>query len=274
PASTGPNPLFPGPSGPAPGGPYGSMPTGPYTAPTGPTPASSLYPAFGGPCPMPNMPYSMPPGSYPTGGQCPAPNMPYQAPGFPQAPGPWGALPPGGWGIAPPGPCPTPAGPVAPPTGPVAPPTGPASSIAFPAAPAGALSVPYELPLQVGIIPRLLITIVGESKQENPVRFHVDFVKGNDRAFHFNPRFNERTIICNSFLDNRWGNEERCSVFPFLPGQRFEIQIVCEQDCFKVTVNGTYLLEYMYRIKNLKEITKVHIAGDISLFHVMPSMMP
>ncbi|XP_014341168.1 galectin-3 isoform X2 [Latimeria chalumnae] len=135
-------------------------------------------------------------------------------------------------------------------------------------------SVPYELPLQVGIIPRLLITIVGESKQENPVRFHVDFVKGNDRAFHFNPRFNERTIICNSFLDNRWGNEERCSVFPFLPGQRFEIQIVCEQDCFKVTVNGTYLLEYMYRIKNLKEITKVHIAGDISLFHVMPSMMP
>uniref|UniRef100_A0A3Q3KLR1 Galectin n=1 Tax=Monopterus albus TaxID=43700 RepID=A0A3Q3KLR1_MONAL len=55
---------------------------------------------------------------------------------------------------------------------------------------------------------------------------HVDFVKGPDIAFHFNPRFNEQTVVRNSNLGGCWGPEERDGGFPFVRGQRFEVATV------------------------------------------------
>lgn len=54
-------------------------------------------------------------------------------------------------------------------------------------------------------------------------RFNVDFIKGPDVVFHFNPRFNEQTIVRNSNLGGYWGPEEREGGFPFVQGQRFEV---------------------------------------------------
>lgn len=57
-------------------------------------------------------------------------------------------------------------------------------------------------------------------------RFALDFKRGNDVAFHFNPRFNEdnkRVIVCNSRLNNNWGQEERQMVFPFESGKPFKV---------------------------------------------------
>lgn len=54
-------------------------------------------------------------------------------------------------------------------------------------------------------------------------RFHVDFIKGSDVVFHFNPRFNENTIVRNSNLRGCWGPEEREGPFPFVQGRRFEV---------------------------------------------------
>lgn len=54
-------------------------------------------------------------------------------------------------------------------------------------------------------------------------RFNVDFIKGPDVVFHFNPRFNEQTTVRNSNLGGYWGPEEREGGFPFVQGQRFEV---------------------------------------------------
>ncbi|KAL6488136.1 hypothetical protein MHYP_G00047650 [Metynnis hypsauchen] len=132
--------------------------------------------------------------------------------------------------------------------------------------------VPYDLPLHGGIMPRLLITIVAE-----PVpgvnRFSVDFVKGPDIVFHFNPRFPEQTVVRNTYLEGDWGPEEREGGFPFEEGRQFELKILVEEDVFKVAVDGEHLLEYKHRVGGLEEVTLVRVAGDVTLYSIAPSMM-
>uniref|UniRef100_A0A2K6LZ91 Galectin n=1 Tax=Rhinopithecus bieti TaxID=61621 RepID=A0A2K6LZ91_RHIBE len=169
-----------------------------------------------------------------------------------------------------------------PPSGPGAYPSPgqPSAPGAYPAtgpcgAPAGPLSVPYNLPLPGGVVPRMLITILGTVKP-NANRIALDFKRGNDVAFHFNPRFNEnnrRVIVCNTKLDNNWGREERQSVFPFESGKPFKIQVLVESDHFKVAVNDAHLLQYNHRVKQLNEISKLGISGDIDLTNASYTMI-
>lgn len=138
------------------------------------------------------------------------------------------------------------------------------------------MKVPFELPLQAGLVPRLLITITGTVKP-NPDRFSLDFKRGNDVAFHFNPRFNEdhkKVIVCNSMFQDNWGKEERTAPrFPFEAGKPFKLQILCETDHFKVAVNDAHLLQYNFREKRLNEVTKLCIKGDVALTSVVPTMI-
>ncbi|XP_062474425.1 galectin-3 [Pezoporus occidentalis] len=242
--STGnnPNPSAPQPQGwPS----WGNQPP-----PPGGVPA---YPGPPGPYPGAPGPYPGGPGPYPGG---PAGHGPY-----PGAPGPFPGAPAG------PGPYPAPGQPLSGPGfGPPHPQGGPAPP----------MTVPFELYLQAGLSPRMLITITG-SINPNPSRFSLDFKKGNDIAFHFNPRFNEdnrKVIVCNSMFHNHWGKEERTAPrFPFEAGKPFKLQILCEADHFKVAVNDAHLLQYSFREKRLNEITKLCIAGDITLTSVTPTMI-
>lgn len=124
-------------------------------------------------------------------------------------------------------------------------------------------------------MPRMLITILGTVKP-NANKITLDFKRGNDVAFHFNPRFNEdnrRVIVCNTKTNNTWGPEERQTVFPFESGKSFKIQVLVEPDHFKVAVNDAHLLQYNHRMKNLKEISAVGIAGDITLTSASHAMI-
>lgn len=55
--------------------------------------------------------------------------------------------------------------------------------------------------------------------------FEINFLtdSGDQIAFHFNPRFAESTIICNSFLSNHWGQEERTDTFPLEANESFQV---------------------------------------------------
>ncbi|XP_053784992.1 galectin-3 [Desmodus rotundus] len=206
------------------------------------------------------------PGQAPPGGTYPGQAPPGAYPG--QAP-PGGTYP----GLAPPGAYPGFTAPAYPgPTAPGAYPGQPSGPGAYPGAgptgvPAGPLTVPYNLAFPGGVMPRMLITILGTVKP-NANRLALDFKRGNDVAFHFNPRFNEdnkRVIVCNSMLNSSWGREERQSVFPFESGKQFKIQVLVESDHYKVAVNDAHLLQYNHRMTNLKEISTVKISGDIDL---------
>ncbi|KAK9534019.1 hypothetical protein VZT92_009094 [Zoarces viviparus] len=156
--------------------------------------------------------------------------------------------------------------------GPFGPGPGPMGPYGGPAAPGGMLMVPYDLPLQSGIMPQLVITIEAE-----PVpgadRFQVDFFKGPEVVFHLNPRFHEQTVVRNSNLGGCWGPEERDAFFPFVPGRRFELKILVEEDSFKVAVDGNHLLEYEHRVGGLEEVNLLRVTGDIVLYSVAPNMI-
>lgn len=76
----------------------------------------------------------------------------------------------------------------------------------------------------------------------------MNFLRGNDIAFHINPRFNEggkQVVVRNHKIGEAWGTEERDmkGPFPFAPGSPFEVSlepkdlmILHEQICLTVPV--------------------------------------
>ncbi|KAI5108344.1 galectin-3 isoform X1 [Silurus meridionalis] len=134
------------------------------------------------------------------------------------------------------------------------------------------IPVPYDLQLHAGIMPRLLITIVGEPVPGGD-RFQVDFMKGTDVVFHFNPRFSEQTIVRNSNLSGYWGPEERDGGFPFIQGQQFELKILVEDDVYKVALDGVHLLEYEHRAGGMEQVTLLRVYGDVTLYSIAPSII-
>ncbi|XP_058470811.1 galectin-3b isoform X2 [Solea solea] len=172
---------------------------------------------------------------------------------------------PGGPGPGPgPAPAPTPA---------------PAPAPNWPSQPAGhqqSLAVPYTHSLN-GVHNKLMIIINGVIKAK-PNMFTLDMYAGEDLAFHFNPRFNEqgqKVIIRNSCIRGKWGGEEReLANFPFSPGQSFEMKILCTNGEFKVAVNGSHLLEFKHRLKNLNSIRRFGIFNDVTLTSVRTETLP
>ncbi|XP_039979323.1 galectin-5-like isoform X2 [Xiphias gladius] len=173
---------------------------------------------------------------------------------------------PGGWPSPSPGPGPGAGAGPRPGPGPI-----------FPTPPQQSLAVPYKQDLPSGVYENLLITIAGTIKP-NADKITVDLSTKNDLAFHFNPRFNEsgrKVIVRNSCIGKRWGKEERdLQHFPFVPGQPFEIKILCTNREFKVAVNNSHLLVYKHRITDLRSIKTLNILYDLNLSKVKTESLP
>lgn len=74
-------------------------------------------------------------------------------------------------------------------------------------------------------------------------RFELNLLQGHsdgdDIAFHFNPRFDSRTIVKNHRRHGQWGSEENQpfpAYMPLAPGATIDLQIICQYD--KYTVGG------------------------------------
>ncbi|XP_036454781.1 galectin-3-like [Colossoma macropomum] len=102
------------------------------------------------------------------------------------------------------------------------------------------LRVPYVQVLPEGLKDQTLITIYGEPKP-NAEKFAIDICKGDDVAFHFNPRFNE---------DGK------------------QIKILCTSSGYGVEVDNKHLLNYPHRIKELDQTTHIQVHQDAVLKHV------
>ncbi|KAG8143527.1 hypothetical protein E2320_000745, partial [Naja naja] len=93
--------------------------------------------------------------------------------------------------------------------------------------------------------------------------FHVNLkniLLGNI-ALHVNPRFKERALVRNSFINGAWGSEERNIAFlPFCPGQAFQLEITYLENCYQMLVNGQLKFEYIHRIPP-SQVDQLEIAG-------------
>ncbi|XP_010640647.1 galectin-9 isoform X2 [Fukomys damarensis] len=129
--------------------------------------------------------------------------------------------------------------------------------------------IPYFTSIPGGLFPSKVITVSGIISP-NAKRFHINLRCGSDVAFHLNPRFDQNTVVRNTQIQGRWGAEERSLPFtmPFRQGQGFLVGIICEGHCYRVTVDGQHLLEYAHRLKDLRAVNNLEVAGDIQLTHV------
>ncbi|KAI5090607.1 vegetative cell wall protein gp1-like, partial [Silurus meridionalis] len=141
-----------------------------------------------------------------------------------------------------------------------------------PVPPTGPVSVPFNMNFPRGIYDKMMLTIRGQVKPDAKM-FTVNFLRGNDIAFHVNPRFNEQgkqVLVRNHKLGDQWGPEERILLapFPFVAGQYFEMKILCTINEFKVAVNNTAVFEFNHRIREVNQIDRLNILHDVSLISV------
>ena len=135
--------------------------------------------------------------------------------------------------------------------------------------------LPLRLPLPGGLRKGLMVYVSGKPNL-NAHKFVIDFIKrspqgsdANDIAFHFNPRFEERTVVRNTRQSGVWGNEERTSPqFPFQAGVNFDMIIRVEANRFLVALNGQHFAEYYHRILPLQSVDLFHIDGNVSISSV------
>nr|XP_046229932.1 galectin-3-like [Scatophagus argus] len=142
----------------------------------------------------------------------------------------------------------------------------------------GPLSVPYNLNLARGVYDKMMMTILGHVKP-NAKMFTVNFLRGNDIAFHINPRFSEagkQVLVRNHKVGERWGSEERDlkGPFPFALGSPFEMKILCTHEAFRVAVNNIPLFEFRHRVRELNQIDRINILHDVILTYVNVETLP
>ncbi|KAF3849660.1 hypothetical protein F7725_019379 [Dissostichus mawsoni] len=138
--------------------------------------------------------------------------------------------------------------------------------------------VPFNLNLARGVYDKMMMTILGHVKPDAKM-FTVNFLKGNDIAFHFNPRFSEggkQVLVRNHKLGERWGPEERelKGPFPFALGSPFEMKILCTPEAFRVAVNNIPLFEFRHRVLELNQINRINILHDVVLTYVNVETLP
>ncbi|EYC36147.1 hypothetical protein Y032_0929g3083 [Ancylostoma ceylanicum] len=92
-------------------------------------------------------------------------------------------------------------------------------------------------------------------------RFHVNLRTGSDIALHFNPRFDENAVVCNSTSNGGWLNEERAEM-PFRTERVYTLEFVANYGQIQVLLNGAPLTSFSERLPS-SEIHSVEIGGDV-----------
>nr|XP_004650647.1 galectin-2 [Jaculus jaculus] len=94
------------------------------------------------------------------------------------------------------------------------------------------------------------MTLKLKGKIEDSVdSFVINLGQGTDKlALHFNPRFNESTIVCNSQDGGSWGQEQRDDHMCFSPGSSVKISVTFQDNEFEVTLPDGHKLTFPNRL--------------------------
>lgn len=121
--------------------------------------------------------------------------------------------------------------------------------------------VPYKvaIPGNFNRQRKLFLTLVPDDE-----RVEVNFMADADIAFHFNPRFNKKMTVNNSYFGGQWGKEEFITNFPFVRKKAVDLLFVCENEQMGVYVDGQPYCTFAHRIDPGK-ITDLSIIGGMEL---------
>ncbi|XP_053518015.1 galectin-2 [Artibeus jamaicensis] len=95
--------------------------------------------------------------------------------------------------------------------------------------------------------------------------FVINLGQGTDMLdLHFNPRFGESTIVCNSWDGNNWGKEQREDHMCFSPGSEVKFTVTFESDKFKVKLPDGHQLTFPNRLGH-GHLSYLSVLGGFSL---------
>ncbi|NXJ29772.1 LEG2 protein, partial [Dicrurus megarhynchus] len=86
----------------------------------------------------------------------------------------------------------------------------------------------------------------------------------SDLALHFNPRFNESVIVCNSRCSNAWQAEQRERHLPFFRGCTVKFLIEMLPDKFRVKLPDGDEVQFPNR-HNYRKINFMSIVGGFKM---------
>uniref|UniRef100_A0A8C5USY8 Galectin n=1 Tax=Microcebus murinus TaxID=30608 RepID=A0A8C5USY8_MICMU len=79
--------------------------------------------------------------------------------------------------------------------------------------------------------------------------FAINLGQGSDELnLHFNPRFTESIIVCNTKDGSSWGQEQRDNHQCFTPGSEVKVTITFESDKFNVMLPDGHRLTFPNRL--------------------------
>ncbi|TEA32148.1 hypothetical protein DBR06_SOUSAS6610073, partial [Sousa chinensis] len=95
--------------------------------------------------------------------------------------------------------------------------------------------------------------------------FVINLGQGTDKLnLHFNPRFDESTIVCNTWDDNCWGQEQRDSHMCFTPGSEVKLLVTFENNEFKVKMPDGHQLTFPNRLGH-NHLRYLSVQGGFSI---------
>uniref|UniRef100_A0A8D9AFI6 Galectin n=1 Tax=Cacopsylla melanoneura TaxID=428564 RepID=A0A8D9AFI6_9HEMI len=135
---------------------------------------------------------------------------------------------------------------------------------------------PSSTPVSIDIEnfrPPKILTIMG-SVPHDAIQFSISLKnsQSNNSMLHINPRFNsgfisDQAALRNDFrigLGAGWGPEETHGGNPFPAGQYFTLDIQCEPDCYKLSVNKMFWTTFAHR-QDFALVNQFCIQGQVNV---------
>uniref|UniRef100_A0A0K0DUX2 Galectin n=1 Tax=Strongyloides stercoralis TaxID=6248 RepID=A0A0K0DUX2_STRER len=129
-------------------------------------------------------------------------------------------------------------------------------------------NVPYEADIPGNFYPGRKLYVSGLVKKIAK-SFEIKFHSGNNIALKLKPQLSDKKILCNTFTEDKWGNDTRIGkdFFPFKKKRTFDLLVYCEDTKFVIYVDDCPVGVYDHKV-NCRNIDKISIDGDIILHGV------
>ncbi|KAE8587813.1 hypothetical protein XENTR_v10022120 [Xenopus tropicalis] len=133
--------------------------------------------------------------------------------------------------------------------------------------------VQYFGNIKGGMKPAMKITIMG-IVDDKPKSFAITLLCNpsgldQDVALLLRVNFQDKSVVRNSKFAGIWGKEEgKIPYFPFTAGDNFKMEILCEHQQMRVTLDGRQLCDFTHRVPQLRAVTGLNVSGDIKLTKV------
>ncbi|GFO04896.1 galectin [Plakobranchus ocellatus] len=128
--------------------------------------------------------------------------------------------------------------------------------------------VPYSSFIQGGVRDGTDVVISGRPSH-NFNSFSINLCSGpnidqGDVALHFNPRFNQGTVVRNHKQGNAWGAEETAGGMPFRRGHVFTMHMEVKNHGYKILVNNRHFCDFTHRMPK-ESVQYLYIVGDVTI---------